>query len=166
MDMRFVRSSGIVVLAATAIMVMAAPRSYPVSPGCSGFVTAVTDLARTYDQTIVIDVLANDVLAEVLDPGQGPTTPPGIALEVEHRASQTTCPGTVNVSYDVLIYTPGVPLAADCQIGYKVSYTTPEETSEAIGIVNVIALDPPPEIFSDDFESADASAWSSCNGCI
>ena len=110
---------------------------------CNTAPTAVDDETSTYDQAILIDVLANDS-----DPdGQGLT----VALLSE------SCPGSVSVDFELLTLTPSAPLSSDCTISYSV---TDEGGLSATAAVQVRAASAPAEIFSDDFESGGVSAWS------
>jgi Bacterial Ig domain len=110
---------------------------------CNTAPTAVDDTTRAYDQSIVIDVLAND-----LDAG-------GQALTV--AVTSETCPGPVSVDFGLVSYTPSTPLGQNCLIHYTV---TDDEGLSATAKVTVSMIT---EIFSDGFETGDAAAWSACD---
>lgn len=109
---------------------------------CNTAPTAADDTARAFDESIVIDVLANDVDAE------------GQALAVAVTAE--TCPGTVSVDFDLVRYTPSSPLRQGCQIHYDVT------DDEGLSSSATVAVSMITEVFEDGFESDDASAWSIC----
>jgi Bacterial Ig domain len=127
------------VLAITAVLLVPAT----LDADCNTAPTAVDDTARAYDESIVVDVLAND-----LDSG-------GQALTV--AVTSETCPGPVSVAFDLVSYTPSTKLRQDCQIHYTV---TDDEGLSATAKVTVSMIT---EIFSDGFETGDASSWSSCD---
>ena len=137
---------------AIAILLLTSLPAYPVSLACNGPVVANDDTARTWDDKISVDVLANDV------------GPAGIALDVEVVGG--TCPGSVTVDFDTLVFTPSEPLAADCTLTYRAAYKpggTPVYSNNAT--VTVTALEPTDLIFADGFESGGVTAWSACEGC-
>ena len=109
---------------------------------CNTAPTAADDAARTYARSIAIDVLANDV-----DDGQ--------ALSVS--VASETCPGTVSVDFDLVTCTPSTPLGQDCLI-----YSTVRD-DEGLSDSALVTVSADIEIFIDDFESGDASAWSACS---
>ena len=133
-----IHRGGLALAIAAALLVPAA-----IDAACNTAPTAVDDTAYAYDQSIVIDVLANDVDAE------------GQALGV--AVTSETCPGPVSVAFDLVSYTPSTPLAQDCQIHYRV---TDDEGMSATAKVTVSMIT---EIFTDGFETGDAAAWSACS---
>ena len=128
---------------------------------CVGSLTPQNDTTATYDETIVIDVLAND------------TRPPGLALTLQIvYEAETTCLGAIDIDFDAIVYTPAQPLIRDCQIKYLAWDDRPEPFASAAatllsgnGILTVQADPPADVIFADSFESGDTSFWSSCAGC-
>lgn len=114
--------------------------SSPAGAQCNTAPTAVDDTAWTFDQPVLIDVLAND------------SDPEGQALTV--TATGWTCLGSVTVDFELLTFTPSEPVRQDCEIYYSVA---DEDGAQSAATV---AMTFPSEIFSDGFESGDTSAWS------
>jgi len=133
-----IHRGGLALAITAALLVPAA-----IDADCNTAPTAVDDTARAYDESIAIDALANDLDAE----GQA------LALVV----TSETCPGPVSVAFDLVSYTPSTQLRQDCQIHYRV---TDDEGLSATAKVTVSMIT---EIFSDDFETGNASSWSSCD---
>jgi hypothetical protein len=137
------------------ILLLTSPPAAPASLACNGGVVAQSDFGRTWDEKISLDVLAND---------EGPA---GVALAVE--VVSESCPGSVTIDFDALLYTPSQPLTTDCTITYRAGYPTsgsPVWSNNTT--VTIVALPEPPDetlIFADDFESGGLTSWSSCEGC-
>ncbi len=127
---------------AAAVFVAVGWASSPAGAQCNTAPTAADDVAWTYDQPVLIDVLAND------------SDPDGQALTV--TATGSTCLGAVTVDFELLTFTPGEPVRQDCEIDYAVT------DEEGLSASATVAVTFPVEIFADDFEAGDAAAWSAC----
>ena len=110
--------------------------------GCNTAPQALDDAVSTYRDAVVVDVLAND------------DEPDGEALDVTLTGG--TCKGAPTVELGLVSYEPNPPLAADCTITYEVR---DESGDVATATLHVRFL---ADIFSDDFETGNASAWSAC----
>ena len=134
------------VVALTAVVALATIATAPVLAQCNVSPVAQDDTAKTYSESLVIDVLANDTDAD------------GDLLEV--IVVTETCPGAVTVDdFELVHFTPSTPLTSDCTITYDARDSNGAKNRAT---VTVSAVSLPPGIFDDDFETGDASRWTSC----
>jgi hypothetical protein len=110
--------------------------------GCNSAPLALDDAVSAYRDAVVVDVLAND------------DEPDGEALDVTLTGG--TCQGTRTVELGLVRYEPNPPLAADCTITYEVRDEAGDVATATLRVTRQTG------IFTDDFESGNASAWSSC----
>ena len=135
------RASGIALLGLLALL---AGFTTAHAGGCDLAPTANPDNAETANTTIVIDVLAND------------SDPLGLALSL--TVLSNSCPNaTVQVVADSLRLVPTADLLQNCQIHYRAT-NEEGESDDATVLVRQRT-----RIFSDGFESGDASAWTDCD---
>jgi len=143
---------GSILLGSLLAFTLWAPLAYPVVIPCVGTLNAQDDTVLAHDVAVVVPVLENDV------------RPPGVALSVSIvQGVDTDCPGTIDVDFDAVVYTPTTPLFVDCSIKYRATSARGAESSDAR--IHVQADIPPGTIFADGFESGNTAAWSSCIGC-
>lgn len=135
------------IVALMAIVALAVMVTAPAFAQCNATPAAQDDTAQTYADSLVIDVLANDTDAD------------GDLLEV--IVVTETCPGAVTVDeFELVHFTPSSPLTSGCTITYDARDIT-GATNRAT--VTVSAASPPnPDVFADDFETGNASRWTSC----
>ena len=107
---------------------------------CNTPPVTVDDAAKTVDEPVLIDALANDFDGE----GQA------LVLTVDG----TTCSGSVSVDMELITLTPAARLYEDCTIAYTVT--------DGGGLTDsaTITVTIPSEIFADGFESGNTAAWS------
>jgi len=143
---------GSILLGSLLVLTFWAPLAYSVVIPCVGTLSAQDDTVLAHDVAVVVPVLENDV------------RPPGVALSVSIvQGVDTDCPGTVDVDFDAVVYTPATPLFVDCSIKYRA--TSPRGAESSSALIHVKADIPPGTVFADGFESGNTAAWSSCVGC-
>ena len=118
---------------------LALAASLSLSAGGDTAPIAMDDQAHYSGGPVTVDVLANDVERD------------GEALEVAMLS--TTCPGVVSLDFDLMTLTITGAMPESCTIAYRI---TDERGSFANAVVTVSDNT---EIFSDSFESGDASRW-------
>ncbi len=151
------RESNTVRLASKACLVLAAAVAIVISPlpldaACNSPPIAVDDSAATFNESLLIDVLANDSDVD------------GQALAVTLNGGSCLNVGTATVDFELVHFAPDNTLDADCTLDYTV---TDEGGLSAQATVNVSAETPEGLIYFDGFETGDTSAWSPCDsGCV
>jgi len=140
-----------ILLGSLLALVVWAPLAFPAVIPCVGDLSAIDDSVLVYEDAVVVPVLENDV------------RPPGVALSVSIvQGANTNCPGSIDVDFDAVVYSPETPLFVDCTIKYQA--TSPRGPQSTDALIHVYADIPPDVIFADGFESGNTAAWT-CVGC-